>query len=125
VQEGASISTPPKLHQTYLTTGNRNVSPFPSAPSSHRTKESKHTKPTNHASHVQVLMIRTTRESTTSLVVVTTTHLLTRTPSLVENAAALTARTDEADHSQTEPRRETQPAARKKKRMDILSAALL
>lgn len=69
--------------------------------------------------------IRTTRERTTSLVVVTTTHLLTCTPTLVENAAALTARTDEAGLSQTEPRRETQPAARKKKRMDILSAALL
>ena len=115
VQEGASISTPPKLHQTYLTTGSRNVSPSPSAASSHRTKE------VNTPNQPAILpmfkssTIRTTRERTTSLVVVTTTHLLTRTPTLVENAAALTARTDEAGLSQTEPRRETQPAARKKK----------
>ena len=116
-----STQTPPDLPCNW----EQKCFPIPVSTVISPNKRSKHTKPTIPPSHVQVLMIRTTRESTISLVIVTNhtpAHLHTHPR---RSAAALTARTDEADHSQTEPRRETQPAARKKKRMDILSAALL
>jgi hypothetical protein len=115
-----STQTPPDLPYNWQ----QKCFPIPVSTVISPNKRSKHTKPTIPPSHVQVLMIRTTRESTTSLVIVTN-----HTPAYLHthprrSAAALTARTDEADHPQSESRRETQPAA-KQKENGSFSAALL